>query len=342
MKDTMRAAVFEEVGVLKIKEVPVPKIERPDQLIVEVELCSICGTDVHIMSVPPGYIAKPGVILGHELVGRVVEAGSGVLKIKAGDRVVTNPNDYCGVCAYCRMNYPNQCENIEAMGIEVNGGFAEYVRVTEKTAYKIKPDLPPEIAAFAEPLACLVNGMQKIRINPAESAVVLGAGPIGLMFVQMAKAAGAYPIIVSEPAEFRRKFAVLSGADFTIDPIKENLAAFVKEKTGIGADFGIDVVGTQVASALELIRKGGTVLCFGVNAKVAPVITQSQITFKEARVQGTWLANATFPKAVSILESGKLNLKELITHTLPLDKLGEGIEILRKGEGVKILIDPRK
>jgi len=342
MKATMRAAVFEEVGVLKIKDVPTPRIERPDQLIVEIELCSICGTDVHIMSVPPGYIATPGTILGHELVGKVIEVGSEVRRLKVGDRVVTNPNDYCGVCVYCRMNYPNQCENIEAMGIGVNGGFAEYVRVTEKVAYKIKPDLPSEIAAFAEPLACLVNGMQKIRINPAESVLVIGAGPIGLMFVQMAKAAGAYPLIVSEPTELRRKYALKSGADFVVDPLKEDLAAFIKEKTEIGVDFAIDVVGSQVATGLEMIRKGGTVLCFGINGKAAPVITQSQITFKEARIQGTWLANATFPRAVKILESGKLNLKELITHTLPLDKLGEGIEILRKGEGIEILIDPKK
>lgn len=341
MKETMRAAVFEEVGVLKIKDVSTPRIERPDQLILEIELCSICGTDVHIMSIPPGYIAKPGTILGHELAGKVVEVGSGVRKLKVGDRVITNPNDYCGVCDYCRMNFPNQCENIEAMGIGVDGGFAEYVRVSEKVAYKITPELPSEIAAFAEPLACLVNGMQKIRINPAESALVIGAGPIGLMFVQMAKASGAYPLIVSEPTELRREYALKCGADFVVNPITENLAEFVKNKTGIGVDYAIDVVGSQVAVALEMIRKGGTVLCFGVNGKAAPSITQSQITFKEARIQGTWLANATFPRAVQILESGKLNLRELITHTLPLEKLNEGIEIARKGEGIEILIDPK-
>jgi len=147
----MKAAVFKGEGVLKIEDADMPKIQNPDDIIVKVELCSICGTDVHIMSVPPGYAAIPDTILGHELVGKIVEVGSGVKTLKPGDRVVSNPNDYCGVCRYCKMNLPNCCENIQAMGIEVNGGFAEYVKITEKVAFKIADDLPAEIAAFAEP-----------------------------------------------------------------------------------------------------------------------------------------------------------------------------------------------
>jgi len=342
MKETMRAGVFEGEGVLKIKEVPVPMIQKADDIILEVETCSICGTDVHIMSVPPGYIAKPGTILGHELVGRVVEVGSGVLNFKPGDRVVSNPNDYCGVCRYCQLNLPNQCENMIPMGIGADGGFAEYVRVSEKVAHKISDSLPTEVAAFAEPLACLVNGMQKIRINPGESALVIGAGPIGLMFVQMAKAAGASPVIVSEPSPLRRDYALKCGADFAVNPMETDVEAFVKEKTGIGSDYAIDVVGSQIWEAVKAIRKGGKVLLFGVNAKAVPTVVQSQITFKEASILGTWLANATFPKAVQILESGVLKLKELVTHNLPLGGLAEGIELMRKGEGIEILIDPKR
>ena len=339
MKEKMKAAVFKGNGVLSIEEIDSPKIQKGDDIILEIEVCSICGTDVHVMSVPPAYDMEPDHVLGHELVGKVIEIGPTVKGFKPGDRVVVNPNDYCGICKYCRMNYPNQCENIIPMGLGGEGGFAEYIRVSEKVAYKIADDLPSEIDAFAEPLACTVNGINKIRVNPGESVTVIGAGPIGLLFVQLMKASGAYPIIVSEPSELRRAYALKSGADYAINPMETDLEAFVLEKTGIGTDFAIDVVGSQVAAALSAIRKGGKVLLFGVNKKAQPSVVQSQIIFKEASILGTWLANATFPKAVRILESGVLNLKELVTHTLPLERLEEGIELLRKGEGIEVIID---
>ena len=340
MASKMRAAVFEGNGVLKIKEVDIPQIHKSDDLIVKIELCSICGTDVHIMSVPPGYIANPGTILGHELVGGVVKVGEGVRGIKVGDRVVTNPNDYCGICAYCQKNLPNLCENIIPMGIGADGGFAEYVRVSEKVAHKISPGLPSEIAAFAEPLACLVNGKNKIPVSPGESVVVMGAGAIGLLFIQMMKACGASPVIVSEPAPLRREFARKCGADILVDPLTEDLEKIVKENTGIGADYALDIVGSQLLSGINAVRKGGTVLLFGFNAHAQPTIPQYMITNREIKVLGTWIANASFPQAVKILESGVLDLNPLITHTFPLEKTAEGIEILRRGEGIEILIDP--
>jgi 2-desacetyl-2-hydroxyethyl bacteriochlorophyllide A dehydrogenase len=341
MKDKMRAAVFEGNGVLKIKEVATPKIMKPDDIIVEVEMCSICGTDVHIMAVPPGYVATPGTILGHELVGKVVAVGDGVINIKVGDRVVSNPNDYCGVCVYCHKNLPNCCENIIPMGIGADGGFAEYVKISERVAHKISDNLESEIAAFAEPLACMINGFNKLKIAPANSVLIMGAGVIGLMFVQMVKAYGAYPVIVSEPVAMRREYAKKCGADIVVDPVNEDLQKVVLENTGIGVDFAIDVVGTQIWTGIQAARKGGTVLLFGLNGKAKPSVEQIRITDKEISVLGTWLANDSFPKAVKILESGILNLKPLITHTLPLGKTGEGIEILGKGEGIEILIDPR-
>jgi threonine dehydrogenase-like Zn-dependent dehydrogenase len=156
------------------------------------------------------------------------------------------------------------------------------------------------------------------------------------------KASGAYPIIVSEPNALRREFAMKSGADFTVNPLETNLEEYVREKTGLGSDYAIDVVGSQVYEAVKAIRKGGKVLLFGVNTQAQPKVVQSQITFKEAAVLGTWLANATFPKAVKILESGVLKLKELVTHDMGLSELNQGIELLRKGEGIEILIDPKR
>jgi len=339
MSKKMRAAVFEGEGVLKIKDVDVPQIQKSDEILVQVEMCSICGTDVHIMSVPPGYEATPGTILGHELVGKIVEVGSDVKTLKVGDRVVTNPNDYCGVCTYCKLNLPNFCENIIPMGIEADGGFAEYVKVTEKVAYKIKDDLPASIAAFAEPLACLLNGTDKLPISPGDSVLVCGAGAIGLLFVQIAKAAGANPIIISEPVKARRDIALQCGADIGVDPINEDLSQVVLDATGIGVDWAIDVVGSQLNTCIYAARKAGTVLLFGLNSKAQESVKPFDVTTREVTVMGTWLANASFPAAVKILESGVLDLEPLITHTLSLDEVGKGIDILSKGEGVEILVD---
>ncbi|MEG1887076.1 MAG: alcohol dehydrogenase catalytic domain-containing protein [Oscillospiraceae bacterium] len=337
----MRAAVFENVGVLTVKEVPYPEIRKADDVIIEIELCSICGTDVHIMSNPPGYSATPNTILGHEIVGKIVEVGDGVSTVKIGDRVVLNPNDYCGKCRYCKANMPNFCEHIEAMGIDVDGGFAEYVRTSEKVVYKISDTLDARLAGFAEPLACILNAAGKIRVQPGESVVIIGAGTIGLMFAQLVKSAGAYPVIISEPSELRRDFAKKCGADYVVNPLETNLEEFVMEKTGFGSDFAIDMVGSQMVSAIELVKKGGTVIVFGVNAKARAEVSQSRITQREVDVKGTWIANATFPKAVNLLESGVLNLDILVTHVLPLEQISEGIELLRKGAGVEIYIDPK-
>jgi 2-desacetyl-2-hydroxyethyl bacteriochlorophyllide A dehydrogenase len=225
------------------------------------------------------------------------------------------------------------------MGIGANGGFAEYVKVSEKVAHKISHSVPPQIAAFAEPLACAVHASSRIQVNPADSVLVFGAGPIGLIFVQIMKIRGAKPIIVSEPSPLRREFALKCGADFVVDPLHEDLTGLIAAKTRIGVDFAIDVVGSQVWEGVKAVRKGGSVLLFGFNAKAKPLVEQHQITNREVSVLGTWLANDAFPKAVKILESGILDLRSLITHSLPLEKTGEAIEILRKGEGVKIMID---
>lgn len=337
MKDKMKAAVFEGTGKLSIKEVNSPRISKDDEMILEIEACSICGTDVHIMSVPPGYIATPNTILGHELVGKVIETGKGVMNFKIGDRVVVNPNDYCGTCRYCLANMPHLCENVKPMGIDFDGGFAEYVKITEKVAHRISDGLPTEIAAFAEPLACVINGTQKIKAQPGEVVLVIGAGPIGLLFVQFMKAAGA-TVICSEPQELRREFALKSGADYAVNPIESDLDAFIKVKYPLGADIVIDVVGSQMSDAIKVVRKGGKILLFGVNTKAHPQVVQSQITFKEISIWGTWLANATFPTAVKVLESGVLNLQSLVTHTISLDELQHGIELLRNGEGIEIIV----
>jgi L-iditol 2-dehydrogenase len=315
MNRTMQAAVFEGEGKLTLKAVPVPSVERPDQVLLKVEAVSICGTDVHIVAVPPGYIATPNTILGHEFCGTVVDKGEAVPHLEVGDRVVVNPNDYCGVCTYCRKNLPNQCERIAALGIHVNG-------------------------ACAEPLACVVNGTQKTRLQPGETAVVIGLGPIGMMMAMMFKASGAGKLITGERAPYRLDYARKLGLGRVVDVSRENLKAVVLEETGIGADVVSDVTGSQLAAAVDLARKGGRVMVFGVNTRATAQFPQSEVTFKELQVLGTWLANATFPEAVRILESRILDIGGLITDTIAMSDLHRGLQTLARGEAVKIIVRP--
>jgi L-iditol 2-dehydrogenase len=340
MKDTMIAGVFVNEGQLELKEVPVPRIELPDQILLKVDAVSICGTDVHILAVPPGYTATPNTILGHELCGTVIEKGAGVRHLEVGDRVVVNPNDYCGVCTYCRKNLPNECENIAALGIHVDGGFAEYCRISGKVAYKISQDVPVEEAACAEPLACVINGAQKVRLQPGETAAVIGAGPIGMIMAMMYKAAGAKQVFIADKAPFRLEHARKMGLGRVVDISQEDLREVVVAETGIGVDVATDMVGSQLATCIDLVRKGGKVLVFGVNTKAVAEFPQSEVTFKEIQVLGTWLANATFPEAAKVLESCVLNISGLITHVIPLADLHAGIDVLGRGEAVKIIVKP--
>ncbi len=342
IKKKMLAGVFRGNGRLSVEEVDVPAVTEPDEVLIKIDACSVCGTDVHILEVPPaGFDVAPGTVLGHEIAGQVADVGSGVKKIKVGDRVVVEPNDYCGICRYCLDGLTNHCENQTSLGVTKNGGFAEYVKVTEKVTHKISDDLPVNIAVFAEPLACVVNGFRKVNARPGQSSLVIGAGPIALIFVQMLRSAGVNPIIVSEPSETRREFAKKSGAHYVLDPFHEDVAKAAKELTGLGPDIVIDVVGSQMGEAVKAVKNGGIVLLFGYNTKAEPKVVQHMIIDKEIQVLGTWIARGTFPDAVKILEKNVLDLEMLITHVLPLEKLDEGISALRKGEGLEVIIVPR-
>ena len=339
--ETMKAAVFESVGQYGVIDVPIPQITAIDQVKIEVEATSICGTDVHIVADPPGYIATPNTILGHEFCGHIVEVGSAVKHLKVGDRVVVNPNNYCGVCVYCRKNLPNLCEHIEALGIDYDGAFAKYCVVNGKVAYKISENVPAEIAACVEPLACAVNGLNKINLKPGDNAVVIGAGPIGMMIAMLLKANGASRVYLLETSEWRSDFAKeKSIADVVINPIKENAKDIIYGETEIGADFVFDVTGSQVVSGMDLVRKGGTLVLFGVNARARSEVIQANITQKEIRVQGTWLANATFPEAIKIVEENSIDMKRLITDVITLDEIKSGVEKLAKGQAVKVVVRP--
>lgn len=339
MVSEMLAAVFVGEGKLELTEVPVPKIKRGEVLL-EIEAASICGTDVQILKIPPGHPANKGVILGHEFSGRIVALSGEGSGFKEGDRVVVDPNITCGSCLYCKRGQPNMCANMTTLGIFINGGFTKYTAVPMKALHKISPQLPPEIAVFAEPLSCVVNATLKLKIDPSESVAILGAGPIGLCFLQVFRASGAARIMVSEVSDLRKKASLECGATRVIDPRKENIMEVVKKETEFGVDVVVDAVGSQMSDALQIVRNGGRVLLFGQNTEARAEITQNTITRRELTVMGSFIAKFTFPPAIKILESKALALDKLITHRFPLERIHEGLTAMREGKAIKVIITP--
>ncbi|MBI4832356.1 MAG: alcohol dehydrogenase catalytic domain-containing protein [Candidatus Lindowbacteria bacterium] len=341
MKKQMLAAVFEGNGVLQLRKRPIPTVQRDRDVLLKVGVASVCGTDVHILSVPPGHPATSGAILGHEYVGEVIDAGNAVTHLKKGDRVVVNPNLACGLRPYCRKALPNMCEKMTTLGIFVDGGFAEYNLAPSDALFSISKDTPLEEAIFAEPLSCVMNGIQKLKPLPGESALVLGAGPIGLYFVCIFNLAGLKEILVSEPNPGRARMARKLGAT-TMRQGSERLEELVRARTSVGADIVVDAVGSLMKEAIATVRKGGRVLLFGMNSRAIAEIRQNDVTRNEIQIIGSFIANATFPATVALLESGRLNLKRLVTHRFKLSEVREAIAAMRSGEAIKVLVDPNE
>jgi (R,R)-butanediol dehydrogenase/meso-butanediol dehydrogenase/diacetyl reductase len=336
----MKAAVFEGNGRLALKDIDAPKIAAPDEVLLKVEAASICGSDLKILEVPPGQPAKPGIVLGHEFVGQVVETGPGVKGLQPGDRVVTLPDVPCGYCAYCQSGKQNLCLNMVSLGVDIDGCFAEYVAVPARVLYKVSPDLPTERAIFAEPLACAVNALSKVSVVPGQDALVLGAGPMGLYFLLLLKASGIARVLVSEPNPFRAGFAAKLGADRVINPKEKELAPETRALTGLGVDLCIDAVGSLLDTAVGCLKRGGTALLLGLDTRARPCVQQSLLVERDIRIIGSFIAGYAFPQTIRILESGLLPLERIITHRLPLREIGDGIELMKSGAGLEIVIYP--
>jgi len=334
----MLAAVFHGDGVVLLEDHPDPVITAPDEIIVRVEACGICGSDLQIANVPPGHPSTPPVVLGHELVGRVVAVGSSPGDAKVGLRVVVDPDPKCGTCAFCRAGRPANCTNIVALGVYRDGALAEYVSAPASCAYPISEDVPAEIAALVEPLACVVNATNRAAIRPGESAVVYGAGAIGLLFAAVFKASGGSPVVVLEPNERRRTVALEVGADHALSPEE-----FVSRRASIlplGADVVADAVGSSLGDAIEVAAMGARVVVFGMNQNAVIPIRQVMITEKSIVVFGTYITHFTFPAAIRMIESGALNLKPIVSDVVPLADALDGLARLRSGLATKVVIVP--
>ena len=334
----MRAAVFKGDGVVVLEDVPEPRVDADDDVVIDVEACGVCGTDLQILNVPPGHPADAGVVMGHEFIGRVSAVGANVGGVAVGQRVTVDPDPKCGVCGPCRAGRPASCENVRALGIFRHGALAAKVKAPAGAVFALSDEPPARIGALIEPLACVVNGVNKADPRPGESAVIFGAGAIGCLFLAMFKAAGAGPVIVVEPQADRAAVATAVGADAVVTPaeLDERRRALLP----YGADIVIDAVGSQFGNAVEHAALGGRIVLFGQNQQARPPIHQYTITERSLTVLGSYVTAFTFPTAIRLVENETLNLEPIVTHVMPLGRLTEGLDLLRSGAATKVVVTP--
>ena len=335
----MNAAKFESEGVMNFREVDVPKATAGNQVVIKVLAAAICGTDIHILSVPQSHPCDVGTTIGHECIAEICEIGPDVKDYKPGDRVAVDPIIPCGACKSCKDGSYNMCENLKALGVQVDGVFAPYCLTTDDKLYPVPKDLPMEQAVFIEMLACVMNGVKRLKMLPGLSVAVLGAGPIGLVFAKVMRAFGAGRLIVSDAMDCRIDFAREStDADLVIDVKKDNLNDKMREILPSGVDIVIDTVGVLFKDAIDIAANEGQILLFGINDHYKNEMMQYDITRKELTITASYATHNSFPISINMLSTGVVNLGPLLTHKLPLKDLMKGIDACKSGEGIKVAI----
>ncbi len=339
----MRVPVFMGDGRLEFQDRPVPDIRNGDDVLVAVEACGLCGTDLNILAVPPAHKAAPGTVLGHEFVGTVRRTGPRVAGLKAGDRVVVAPRLNCGLCRYCRRGTANQCESYQTLGIHIDGGLAPYCVAPERALFRIDPAVPVEDAAFAEVLSCVFSSTMRVPANPGDTVVILGAGPVGLLYALLYRAGGAGKIIVTDISPFRLDFSSRCGVDVAINAQQEDVEEVVGRLADPYADIVVDAVGNLLPQAVKLARRGGRVVLFGLQMHARPAVSQYMITRHELTLYGAFVGINPFPQTVRLLESGVIRPSILITHRMPVADVTAALAAMRAGETMKVIVEhPRE
>ena len=337
----MKATYFMGNETFEVKEVPVPKA-LPGTVVVKNYACGVCGTDVHIYHGEPGSAdVTPPVVLGHEYSGVVYEVGEGVTALQVGDHVTIDPNIYCGECEYCRNGKKQMCLTMQAVGVTMDGGFAEYSIVPAKQALKLDPNVPLEYGAMSEPLACCIHGIDLAQIKVGDTVCLVGGGAIGLLLLQLVRMSGAAKIVVSEPNEIRRQKAMELGADLCINPLEEGAYEKYTAFVGDGADVVIECAGNRAAvdSAFKFAKRGAMILLFSVPSVGATYDLPLMDVFKkELTIRGTFVNPDTHLRAVNLINSGRIQIAPIITHTFGLDQLPEAIDMQVSAESIKVIV----
>jgi (R,R)-butanediol dehydrogenase/meso-butanediol dehydrogenase/diacetyl reductase/L-iditol 2-dehydrogenase len=334
----MKALMLTDVRQLALQEVPVAPVGSRGVKI-RVTVCGLCGTD---HSVYAGSLVLPGEFpfyMGHELSGTVEEVGKEVQDIAVGDLVVTNPVRYCGDCDMCRGGKQHYCQRLAELW-EPNGGFSEYVVADRQQVFVAPKGLTPEQAAFAEPVSVCLHCIDMADIKPGMSVAITGAGPIGLILLQLAIRAGAAFTFVSEPVEKKRQLAKQLGADVVVDPKTEDVVARAFAVTDNRVfDVVIEASGSESAArdAFAITGMKSTLFYFAVypmdfTLPLSPFILYT----KELTIRGVFFSPYTFPRTLALLP--RLELDPLISHRIPLEDAATAFEIHESGEAVKIMV----
>jgi len=333
-------------GQIELLDSPVPQVKE-GYVLLRIEVAGICGSDLKIYDDDHPYF--PPVILGHEFSGEVVEVGAGVQGWKKGDRVVSEVHGLvCGQCRFCLSGEKHVCPSKRALGWGIDGGFAEYVRVPSWLLHRMPDGVSFEEAALMEPLAIAVHGiLERAKVDPEDSVVVLGCGPIGLLALQMAKVEGASRVFVTGmnlDEKVRLKMAKDLGADRTINVQKEDPVAIVKEATrGIGADLVVELSGSPAAirQGLGMVRTHGRFLAIGIPAEQEVGIPWKEIIFKAPSLIFHFSScYSSWERGLSLLEHKKVDAKALITNILPMKDWEKGFHLAKSGEAIKVLLKP--
>lgn len=324
----MKAAVYFGHHDLRVTDVNQGPL-GDNEVRVKVKFCGVCGTDIHIYEGDGGSSAVvPPLVIGHELSGIVSEIGQAVKSVQVGDRVAVDPNDMCGECYFCRNGQAHFCTNNIGIGTNYSGGFAEYLTVREKQVYKIPDSLSFEAAALAETLSCCIHGIDICGIKMGQTVLIIGAGPIGLLMIQLAQKAGAGKIIVSEIVPEKRALALKYGATSVIDPSQEDIDEVLRS-SAVHVGCVIECAGTTrtIEQAIRLAGKGATVMLFALVAPEATVAIQPfEIFKKELKVTSSFINPYTFARAIDMLALGKVNVEEIITDIVPLEEINKVFE----------------
>lgn len=344
----MKAAVLEQLHQLVVKEVPTPKIED-NSVLVRVKACAICGSDLRIYHYGNSRVETPAII-GHELSGDVVEIGKNVTKFAVGDRVAIGADVPCGECVFCEAGIGNNCQINYAIGYQFQGGFAEYILLNATTVHygpvhKIPDHLSYEEGALAEPLGCVLNALELSQIQFGDTVVIIGAGPIGCMIIEVARKMGASKIIVVQRSRPRLEMAKQFGADVYICSSEEDsVARVLKETKGLGADVIITSCSSPEAQvdAIHMAKNRARVNLFGGLPKGSTITLDSNIIhYKELFVHG---AHGAMPrhhqKAIELLAAGTIDAKPFISHHFSLENINEAFAVAESHSGMRVIVHP--
>lgn len=334
----MHIPIFRGNGILEYIEHPTPQIKTDSDVLVRIEACGICGTDLNILAVPPAHKANLGIAIGHEGIGVVEAVGATVAGLQRSDRVVIAPRLTCGKCAYCRRGLDNQCTNYQTIGTTIDGAFAPYLCAPERAFFKISPAVARDDAALFEPLSCVVGAVKRAPMQAGDTVLIIGGGPMGLLFALQYRAMGAGRVLVADVAPYRLDFAQEIGVE-AINVKEKDAAKAVKEMTELGADIVVDAVGNQIDTAIKCVRRGGQVILFGLRPSDNPPVNQYTITRYDLTLHGAFVGLLPFVQTIQLLESGRVQPSVLITHRLPLSELAQGVELMRTQQAMKVIIE---